>query len=281
MGLLYDDATDPGILRAMTPTVALPHLLSATADDITQHRRRGKRLAIAFDALMRDELIGPPPSGAMGYTVLRGLEEINDAIMRAMDAAHNEALFLHPGRRIVDVTNVDPTSAVAHTEAFLARGGRTRTLYQHTSRYSSWVHAYYEQLRGPAEVRTLDELPQRLFVFDDSTAFIPGPGQHTALQIHQAALIRHFITVFDLLWRLATPLFPTPTPQPTVNGITARQRSIASLLIEGLTDAQIASRLSMNVRTVRVHIAKLSDILHSKSRAELGYLIGKSELLNR
>lgn len=38
----------------------------------------------------------------------------------------------------------------------------------------------------------------------------------------------------------------------------------------------IAGRLGMNVRTTRVHIARLAAALGSESRARLGYLIGGS-----
>ncbi|MCF2129726.1 helix-turn-helix transcriptional regulator, partial [Strepomyces sp. STD 3.1] len=62
-------------------------------------------------------------------------------------------------------------------------------------------------------------------------------------------------------------------------GITPRQHAIAALLIEGHTDNVIAERLGMNVRTARVHIAKLAATLGSESRAQLGYLIAESGIL--
>ncbi|MDX3371793.1 helix-turn-helix transcriptional regulator, partial [Streptomyces sp. ME02-6987-2C] len=68
---------------------------------------------------------------------------------------------------------------------------------------------------------------------------------------------------------------------PTLNGITPRQRAIAALLVEGHTDTDIADRLGMNVRTARVHIAKLAATLGSESRAQLGYLIGQSGILDQ
>ncbi len=36
----------------------------------------------------------------------------------------------------------------------------------------------------------------------------------------------------------------------------------------------------MNIRTARVHIAKLATTLGSDSRAQLGYLIGQSGILD-
>ncbi|MZG14879.1 helix-turn-helix transcriptional regulator, partial [Streptomyces sp. SID5914] len=43
----------------------------------------------------------------------------------------------------------------------------------------------------------------------------------------------------------------------------------------------IAERLGMNVRTARVHIAKLAATLGSESRAQLGYLIAESRILGQ
>ncbi|GAA2249336.1 hypothetical protein GCM10010104_52310 [Streptomyces indiaensis] len=56
---------------------------------------------------------------------------------------------------------------------------------------------------------------------------------------------------------------------------------MAALLVEGHTDAVIAERLGLNIRTARVHIAKLAATLGSQSRAQLGYLIGRSGSLGR
>jgi DNA-binding NarL/FixJ family response regulator len=67
----------------------------------------------------------------------------------------------------------------------------------------------------------------------------------------------------------------------TLDGVTPRQRAIAALLIEGHTDAVIAERLGMNIRTAREHIAKLAATLGSESQAQLGCLIGESGILKQ
>ncbi|GHH23485.1 hypothetical protein GCM10018780_72940 [Streptomyces lanatus] len=96
-------------------------------------------------------------------------------------------------------------------------------------------------------------------------AFIPATKDRTlALEIRHPVLIDSFATTFDLLWHMATPI-----------------AAIAGLLIEGHTDAVIASRLGLNTRTARVHIAKLAATLGSGSRAQLGYLIGQSGILDQ
>ncbi|MGH4036132.1 helix-turn-helix transcriptional regulator [Actinomycetota bacterium Odt1-20B] len=156
-----------------------------------------------------------------------------------------------------------------------------RTLYQHTSRHSLATVAHFEQSTGDVEVRTLDEVTERLLVFDRTVAFIPANQDRTvALRLHQPDVVHHLVAIFDCLWHRATPMYPVAAHPPTgQGGITPRQRAIAALLTEGLTDGQIATRLSMNVRTARVHIAKLATTLGSTSRAQLGYLLSQSNAL--
>ncbi|MFF3642773.1 helix-turn-helix transcriptional regulator [Streptomyces sp. NPDC002564] len=212
-------------------------------------------------------------------TVLDGLDQINSAIDRAMYDVTDEFLAVQPGgtRPPETLAEVFPRD-----QAILTRGCRMRTLYQHTTRHSLPVLAYFEQLEGDTEARTLDEVTDRLFVFDRTVAFIPASKDRTiALELRHPALVEYFATTFWRLWRLATPMWPQAAPQPSEGGITARQRAIAGLLVEGLTDAEMADRLGMNIRTARVHIAKLAATLGSSSRAQLGYLIGQSGLLDR
>ncbi|MEU5955799.1 LuxR C-terminal-related transcriptional regulator [Streptomyces sp. NPDC047525] len=280
-GLLYPDEADARRLRPRPPAVALPQLLGAVAQDIADQRDQQMRLAAAFAPLMnlRTGTV-PVPATTRGaaVTVLRGLPRINEAIDRAVAATSEEVLTIQPGgARPPDLL----VTAVPPEQSMLSRGARMRTLYQHTTRHSLATLAHFEQLDGDVEVRTLDEVTERLLVFDRTVAFIPADAERSAaLELRHPAVIEFLVTAFHRLWHLATPMFPHTAPQPARDGITARQRAIATLLTEGLTDTEIAARLGMNVRTARVHIAKLATVLGSQSRTQLGYLIGRSGILN-
>lgn len=171
--------------------------------------------------------------------------------------------------------------ALVRDQALLDRGGRIRALYQHTQRHRPLVLARYEQLRGDAEARTPDEVTDRLIVIDHAVAFIPASRDRSlALEVRHPALIDYFANVFDRLRHLATPMHPTSVPRLSPDVVSRRRRAIAGLLVEGHTDAVIADRLGMNIRTARVHIAGLAATLGSESRAQLGYLIGRSGILD-
>ncbi|KUF13367.1 MULTISPECIES: helix-turn-helix transcriptional regulator [Streptomyces] len=278
-GLLHPDIEDMAWLRPTAPAVALPQLLRSIEDHIARHREREERLTALFEPLMAldaRQTSGPEPPEIM---VLEGFERINVAITQAMTDARHELLTVQPGGARSPEILAD---ALPREQEFLSRGCRMRTLYQHTTRHSLPAQAHYEQLDGDVEVRTLNEVTERMVVLDHSVAFIPASKDRTvALEVRQPAIVDYLITTFERLWHLATPMFPHAAQLPAENGVTTRQRAIAELLVEGLTDTEIATRLGMNVRTAREHIAKLAAILGSNSRAQLGYLIGQSGILDQ
>ncbi|WP_210585135.1 helix-turn-helix transcriptional regulator [Streptomyces sp. GESEQ-35] len=282
LGLLQPDVGDLGWLQPVAPAFALHRLLRTIEDRIADERRLEEQLAAVFQPLMRIDGRHTTAADTPTVTLLSGTEQINRAITQGMADACEEVLCVQPNSHYSDQRGA-AAQRVAHPrdQALLDRGGRIRTLYQHTQRYSPIAQARYEQLSGDAEARTLDEITDRLVMVDRTVAFIPAnPDGTAALEIRHPAIVSYLATTFDRLWRLATPMYPEAVQRPTLNGITPRQRAIAGLLVEGHTDAVIAQRLGMNIRTARVHIAKLAATLGSESRAQLGYLIGQSGILD-
>ncbi|MEV6480831.1 helix-turn-helix transcriptional regulator [Streptomyces sp. NPDC051576] len=282
-GLLTHSVRDLRRLEPVAPAVALHRMLRTMEERVADERRREQRLTETFEPLLRIDgrHMGTEHASALG--VLSGLDRISTAITRAMADSSGEVLAIQP--HITHTTYTAPevhVEALARDQALLDRGGRIRTLYQHTLRHAPSVLARYERLTGDVEARTLDEIPDRLIIVDRAVAFLPANEDRTlALEVRHPSLITFCVTVFDRLWHLATPMYPKAVQQPSLNGVPPRQRAIASLLIEGHTDAVIADRLGMNIRTARVHIAKLAATLGSESRAQLGYLIAQSGILNQ
>ncbi|MFD5792283.1 LuxR C-terminal-related transcriptional regulator [Streptomyces diastatochromogenes] len=283
LGLLHPVLLDPELLEPVSPAAALHRLLSTSAARVADERRREERLVEQFESLMR---IDAPHADGPGTPLLRlhsGTEGINRAITEAMAEAAEEVLCIQSHAGLSGPRGeAAGAAAYARDQALLDRGGRIRALYQHTQRHLPVVYASFERLRGDVVTRGLDELPDRLIVIDRTVAFIPaGDDGRLALEVHHPALLTYFVTTFERLWRLATPMYPETAQRPSLNGVTPRQRAIAALLVEGHTDTVIADRLGMNVRTARVHIAKLAATLGSDSRAQLGYLIARSGILDQ
>jgi DNA-binding CsgD family transcriptional regulator len=281
-GLLHPAVEDLKRLEPVPPTVALQRLLRSSEDRIADERRRGQRLADVFEPLMRLSTRNAADQDTAALRILSSKERTGQAIEEAMAEGRTELLAIQPHDARVSNRPDILEGAIKRDQDFLDRGARIRALYQHTMRHAPYARARYEHLTGDVEARTLDEVTERLIIVDRTVAFIPASADRSlALEVRHPALIAYFVNTFDRLWHLATPMHPQAVHQPTLNGITPRQRAIAALLIEGHTDSDIADRLGMNVRTARVHIAKLAATLGSESRAQLGYLIGQSGILAR
>ncbi|MGY0068682.1 LuxR C-terminal-related transcriptional regulator [Streptomyces sp. QTS137] len=280
LGLLDPALDDPSRWEPVAPHIALHRLLRASADRIARERQREERLVEAFEPLMRAGRPDGVPTTPL-LTLHSDKERIGRVINEAMADA-GELLAIQPHNSYIHPKPDFHEAAIRRDQALLGRGGRIRALYQHTLRHLPSLVARYERLTGDVEARTLDEITERLIIVDRTVAFVPANADRTsALEVRHPALVGYLATAFDRLWRLATPMHPQAVRQPTLNGVTPRQRAIAALLVEGHTDAVIADRLGMNVRTARVHIAKIAVTLGSRSRAQLGYLIGQSGILDQ
>jgi DNA-binding CsgD family transcriptional regulator len=213
-------------------------------------------------------------------TVLEGGDRINAALNLATAQCQTEMLTVQPSNRFSERSILQ---GMERDRPLTERGVRIRTLYQHTVRYDLERLAYVEQLsNGKVEYRTIDELVERLIICDETVAFIPTrDDQQVALELRNPGLVRYLIKVFEFMWGRSVPLSAGAPYETAPDGITEIQHSIAKLLVEGHVDEAIARRLGMNVRTCRAHIAKLATALGSGSRAQLGFLIAQSGILDQ
>lgn len=120
------------------------------------------------------------------------------------------------------------------------------------------------------EIRLIQEkLPMKLLIVDDDTALVPlGPYGHPCLLVYDKALVKLFVTFFELKWVQATPWAPPGTPVAEKEN-SQRQR-ILDALAEGLKDEAIARQQGISVRTVRRHIAAIMDELGVTTRFAAG-----------
>ncbi len=86
--------------------------------------------------------------------------------------------------------------------------------------------------------------------------------------------------------KVAIVLERTPSPQSTAirleaDGVTMREREIATLLAEGLTNPEIAARLVLSPYTVQDHIKSLFEKIGVSSRQELVARVFLNEYLPR
>lgn len=276
--LLHPDPDDAQWLRPVPPSVVLAQQLQPLEREIQDRRRLTLNLSEAFQPFL--DMSAQKPATTHAITVLEGIDRIHAALDVAIAEANTEVLTVQPGgSRPEHILS----QALKRSKPLIERGISMRTLYQHTVRHSQSTYAYMDQMAGArVEIRTLEELIERLIICDATVAFIPAQDDRTvALELRHPGLVQYLIKVFEQLWQRATPLTDVVPYETTPEGITGVQHSIAKLLIEGHVDEAIARRLGMNVRTCRAHIAKLAAALGSGSRAQLGFLIAESGILRQ
>lgn len=282
LALLHPDPDDMDWLVPTAPQEVMTRLLRGVYDEVSEsHRRVGSAVA-AFEwyaglgrRIQASAMASATLEGGAAIRVLDGLSRIQAAMDDATEACTSEVLTVQPGgiRREPELTE-----GLHRALALRARGVRMRDLYTHVARHGQGLLNYLELMGDTVEARTLDEVVDRLILFDRTVAFIPANADHTmALELRHPALIDYFVTVFDRLWRLAIPV-AAALPDTGIEGISHREQSIAALLADGHQDAVIAERLGISVRTCRAHIARLSETLGAASRTQLGVRIAQAGL---
>lgn len=277
LALLHPDPDDMDWLVPTSPQEVMTRLLRGMYDEVSESQRRVGAAVEAFEWYAGLGRHVPPAASAEGpaIRVLDGLARIQAAMDEATQACTAEVLTVQPGgiRREAELSE-----GMHRAMALRGRGVRMRDLYTHVARHGHGLLSYLELMGDAVEARTLDEVIERLILFDRTVAFIPANSERTmALELRHPALVEYLGTVFERLWRLAIPL-TAPLPDTGIEGISHREQSIAALLAEGHQDAVIAERLGISVRTCRAHIARLSETLGAASRTQLGVRIAQAGL---
>ncbi|MFS4092398.1 LuxR C-terminal-related transcriptional regulator [Streptomyces sp. AF1A] len=281
LGLLHPDPDDMDWLVPTAPQEVMTRLLRGVYDEVSASQRKVGAAVAAFEwyaGLGQQPHALPAPAGGNAVRVLEGLSRIQAAMDEATEACTTEVLTVQPGgiRREAELSE-----GLHRALALRGRGVRMRDLYTHVARHGQGLLNYLELMGDAVEARTLDEVIDRLILFDRTVAFIPANADRTmALELRHPALVQYLVTVFERLWRLAIPL-TAPLPDTGIEGISHREQSIAALLAEGHQDAVIAERLGISVRTCRAHIARLSETLGAASRTQLGVRIAQVGLDGR
>jgi len=166
----------------------------------------------------------------------------------------------------------------------LARGVRIRTIYQHTARSDLATRSYVRDVTAQgAEIRTADELIDRLIIYDRETVFLPERtrpgGAPGAAIVREPTLVSFLCAVFDHLWEGATPFAVDSQKAPTTTD--DLKQSIIRLMAKGYKDEMVARRLGMSVRTCRRHIAEITEELEATSRFQAGFNVAMSGILDQ
>ena len=77
------------------------------------------------------------------------------------------------------------------------------------------------------------------------------------------------------------PSRPTPPPPPGLAALTEREREVVSLVAAGLSNDEIATKLTVSPLTVKTHVSRAMTKLYARDRAQLVVLAFENGLVAR
>jgi DNA-binding CsgD family transcriptional regulator len=278
--LLQPSSDSPGSLVPVNPELAVARLAEPVESTIRSYRdaleNTRERLLQLMPAYLGRTVSGPVEGG---LEIISEAAEVQLLVNQAVDTCTKEWMSVQPGgyRDPVALQQALPRDLES-----VRRGVRVRTLYQHTTRTQLSMRSYVAAMvEAGAQIRTADQLAERMFIFDRELAFIPKrshPDQPPgAVVVREPVLISFLCTLFDQFWANAVPFI---TDGPGYQNVSNELRvALLDLLAQGLKDEVVAKRLGMSVRTCRRHIASIMQELGAESRFEAGVKAARLGLL--
>ncbi|MFF7359738.1 LuxR family transcriptional regulator [Streptomyces sp. NPDC008125] len=273
LGLLVD-RPDRGFV-AVSPDEATTRVLLPLESELRSRRARVeevRRRLVSFSPVFDASLLAR--ENRRQIELIDNLPDVREAIAELSAKARREILTAQPGGgRREDVL----VEAAPRDYETLRRGVQMRMLYQHTARNSRGTQSYVEQVtRRGAQVRTLDDQFMRFLVFDRECAVFANPADPAgAVVVRNPFVIAFMVETYERLWLTAEPFEADGDVQPEI--MDDLKDAIVRLLTAGMTDAAVARRLGMSVRTCRRHVAEIMTTLDAESRFQAGYLLALQE----
>ncbi|WP_329155050.1 helix-turn-helix transcriptional regulator [Streptomyces anulatus] len=133
------------------------------------------------------------------------------------------------------------------------------------------------------QVRVVERVPTKLVVADRSIALLPlqstaeaqASAEASALVVHAGGLVEALVGLFEGVWTTARPLLMSSTgevvEEPMTEGPDETDLLILSLMLTGLTDRKVATRLDLSLRTMQRRVQRLAELAGVTTRMQLGW----------
>ncbi|GLF97889.1 helix-turn-helix domain-containing protein [Streptomyces yaizuensis] len=301
LGAIGLDAGQESAYRALVALGAaevadLAHRLALPETDTERALRRLEQQGLASrSSARRGRWVAAPPGVALGALLTQQRQELERAELAAASLAQEyRAEAAEPAVHDL-VELVTGAGAVAHRFAQLQLGAvdevcalltepphpdavRTRpgvALRVVIERETLAATPSSVLSQRDAQLRVVDRVPGGLVVADRSLGMVPltaRSSEPAALVVHGCGLLDALVGLFDAVWREALPLrSATGGFEELANGPDATDLEILSLLLAGMTDARVAKRLDLGLRTVQRRVKGLMELAGVTTRLQLGW----------
>lgn len=273
LGLAARSAEDTRRFVASPPAVALGAFLAQRQNEI----RLAELELNALEETYRAAASGRTLTDVID--VVQGADAMRQRFEQLQTGARREVLTFVKAPMLV----VPPEENTAEDSA-VARGVTYRAVIERA--YLADSPDLLSEIRTlhamGSEVRVIDELPLKLFVFDRELALVPvaaasdsaDPG---ALMVHRSGLLDALIALFDTTWSRSHPVVAEAGGLREIEtaAVDEDDVQILTLLVAGLNDKAIATHLGASLRTVQRRVRGLLDLAGAETRLQLGWRAAK------
>jgi sugar-specific transcriptional regulator TrmB len=265
---LLEDAE--GELIAVSPVLALGDVVTGAERQARLARAALDELADQYRAVRQERAVG-------GLEVVRGRSNIANWINHLLRSTEVQMrMFAKPPFAVVGISETDAE------KEFASRRMRERVIIERALLDESEAEEkLLASLDRGQEIRLVETLPSKLLIVDDAQAIVPlddgGESHDAVVAIGPGGLLASLIRLFEAEWERSTQLREAPgrrlDPYPArIDDLDdPMDRKVLALLLAGHTDAAVAARLGIGLRTVQRRIRHLMDLASTDSRVLLGW----------
>ncbi|MFF3128607.1 helix-turn-helix transcriptional regulator [Streptomyces sp. NPDC057908] len=266
---LVDMAAGGGI-SAVSPSLALEGM-------VAQREQQVRAARTALDELAEEYRRAREVQLSNGIEIVRGRSEIGSWLNGLLLSAKEQLrMFAKPPFAVFGISESDTEREVA------GRGLRERIIIERTvlDEPAAEKDLVASLDRGQG-IRMVQSLPAKLLIVDDSIAIVQldeGGHAHSEIAVvRPGGLLDCLVFSFESLWRSAMQLREAPGRRVDPNLASPKDladpadRKVLMLLLAGYTDAAVAARLGISLRTMQRRVRRLMDLAGTESRVLLGW----------
>ncbi|WP_427896140.1 helix-turn-helix domain-containing protein [Kribbella sp. GL6] len=259
-----------GRLSAVSPSLALGAVVARREQDVRDART-------ALDTLAEEYQKARQTHVSDGIEIVRGERELGGLLSRLLLSGREQyRLFAKPPFSVNGLSETETEREVA------GRGLRERVIIERTVLDEPAAEKdLLTSLDRGQEIRMVQSLPAKFLIVDDTIAIVQlsrgGAAEPENALVRSGGLLDCLIFTFESLWRTAMQLREAPgrrvdpyLASPTDLNDPA-DREVLTLLLAGYTDAAVAARLGIGLRTVQRRVRRLMDLAGTDSRVLLGW----------
>ncbi len=276
--LIASSKSDDGTIIAHSPDLAIATLTSDAQKEISQLQTsvaEQKAHLVQFESIFSRAKASALQQS--GYEVLESSRTINRLIDELTRETKKSLFEAHPGHGHSADTQVEGIEIDRQLRA--KRVKRRTLLHASTRSHAPSIRAVRAQTEIGCQVRTLEDVPVRMFIFDDTSAIISRnafPSDRAAIYTQDTAITNLLVQMYSHMWSQATVFEIDDLPQQELTPI---QLSILKLMAAGYSDASAVKRLAISLRTYRRQVAEIMETLQAESRFQAGVVAAQRGLL--